>query len=509
MVRRARRSGKAATGGKGKPGKANGGGGPGKAKGGAIPNEWHKRNPEHNPKYKSELCKSWATTGACRFGAGCVFAHGASELRSAVPDAHVAATKSKPSGRSRRAGGGRQRAEPAPAVCPPCADPEPEPAQPASQPVSPVASESGDVEPAGPPLLLRSDSVRAADGLFLSDEVETVVLGENVNKARSRFSFAATPRDTTAQWTTAECVRWAKARGVSTAVAERFREHEIDGSDLLCLTKDNLREMGIVQMGPLLKLTKGLTELQNGPGQAVAPATKPEVPQETEMKELVPFFGSDCQLDEMHGLEDCHAIAQPVSAQQLWEEAAAVLERGDDAAELNIVLQSADAANKSAEVIRGDAAAGQSLPMVAAQHGRPACLRRLLAVPAGKASVNAATADELVTALHQAAAAGSEPCAAALLEAGANPSLRNKHGVDAARIAADHNNTALATTIARAVLRKAKGAAKKPHVSRAKLADDLSAWRQGAPARTRGGGGGRQRQGRRTSGPSGSAASAA
>ena len=507
MVRRTRRSGKAATGGKGKPGKANGGGG---GKGGAIPNEWHKRNPEHNPKYKSELCKSWTTTGACRFGAGCVFAHGASELRSAVPDAHVAAaTPAKPSGRSRRAGGGRQRAEPAPAVCPPCADPEPEPVQPASQPVSPVASESGDVEPAGPPLLLRSDSVRAADGLFLSDEVETVVLGENVNKARSRFSFAATPRDTTAQWTTAECVRWAKARGVSTAVAERFREHEIDGSDLLCLTKENLREMGIVQMGPLLKLTKGLTELQNGPGQAVAPATKPDAPHETGMKELVPFFGSDCQLEEMHGLEDCHAIAQPVSAQQLWEEAAAVLERGDHAAELNIVLQSADAANKSAEVIRGDAAGGRSLPMVAAQHGRPACLRRLLAVPAGKASVNAATADNLDTALHQAAAAGSEPCVSALLEAGADPSLRNKHGVDAARIAADHNNTGIATAIARAVLRKAKGAAKKPHVSRAKLADDLSAWRQGAPTRTRGAGGGRQRQGRRASGPSGSAASAA
>jgi hypothetical protein len=34
-----------------------------------------------NPLYKTELCRSWEETGACRYGAKCQFAHGGEELR--------------------------------------------------------------------------------------------------------------------------------------------------------------------------------------------------------------------------------------------------------------------------------------------------------------------------------------------------------------------------------------------------------------------------------------------
>ncbi|CAI5977210.1 unnamed protein product [Closterium sp. NIES-64] len=34
-----------------------------------------------NPLYKTELCRSWEETGACRYGGKCQFAHGRDELR--------------------------------------------------------------------------------------------------------------------------------------------------------------------------------------------------------------------------------------------------------------------------------------------------------------------------------------------------------------------------------------------------------------------------------------------
>jgi hypothetical protein len=35
----------------------------------------------HQSLYKTELCRSWAETGACRYGNKCQFAHGVEELR--------------------------------------------------------------------------------------------------------------------------------------------------------------------------------------------------------------------------------------------------------------------------------------------------------------------------------------------------------------------------------------------------------------------------------------------
>jgi hypothetical protein len=37
--------------------------------------------PQHNPLYKTELCRSWEEFGSCRYGAKCQFAHGREELR--------------------------------------------------------------------------------------------------------------------------------------------------------------------------------------------------------------------------------------------------------------------------------------------------------------------------------------------------------------------------------------------------------------------------------------------
>ena len=50
-----------------------------------IPNEWHKRSKELNPKYKTKLCKSWINKGCCKYGNNCVFAHSNEELKQCLP----------------------------------------------------------------------------------------------------------------------------------------------------------------------------------------------------------------------------------------------------------------------------------------------------------------------------------------------------------------------------------------------------------------------------------------
>jgi hypothetical protein len=46
---------------------------------------WHKRDPEHNPRYKTVLCHDYMNYGHCRFGATCVYAHGEYEKRELTP----------------------------------------------------------------------------------------------------------------------------------------------------------------------------------------------------------------------------------------------------------------------------------------------------------------------------------------------------------------------------------------------------------------------------------------
>ena len=37
--------------------------------------------PKRNENYKTRLCNNFQSTGACKFGASCLYAHGPAELR--------------------------------------------------------------------------------------------------------------------------------------------------------------------------------------------------------------------------------------------------------------------------------------------------------------------------------------------------------------------------------------------------------------------------------------------
>lgn len=433
----------------------------------AIPNEWHKRSAELNPKYKSQLCKSFMEMGpdGCRFGDGCVFAHGEHELRVAQKDDIVANTR-----RSRGSKSNKALREPrvqfhedaelqqchdcsSRPVTPVC-DEEPEPVPEwATADIEPAELSSGCTINTGPPLLARSDSVLAADSLFLDETIDTttvadgpVVYGEEISpesQLRSRFSFAtcATPRECPSEWNSSQVVSWVRSRGVPDKVAALFAEHEVDGGDLLSMKKTELREVGVTKMGHVMKLVKGIAEL-NG-ATATAPVNSLVVASEPNLKDTT----------RLAGLTSSAVSAHAVGPSQLIAEAVDVIKQSDNVQGLNEVLQSAVMANKAAEVIRGEAD-GISMPlslcMHAVKHGRVRCLERLLRELAAQETVNAVRVDDGCTALHLAAYSGAAGCVRLLLQAGADASLVNRYGETAAECASKRGHVMISDLIAHA-----------------------------------------------------------
>jgi len=191
-----------------------------------IPNEWHKRSAELNPKYKSQLCKNFMEKGSegCKFGDSCVFAHGHHELRVAQKDDVVAQTRRTRRGRTKKGNTDpnprvhfRKEAE---LLCRECD----------SRPASPVFDEATDHEATGPvpewaaveidpgtefnfgtastastastvsvaPLLLRSNSVLGADNHAPDDVAGSstvserpVVYGEEACATATDFTCGA------------------------------------------------------------------------------------------------------------------------------------------------------------------------------------------------------------------------------------------------------------------------------------------------------------------------------
>ena len=430
----------------------------------AIPNEWHKRSAELNPKYKSQLCKNFMDKGpdGCRFGDDCVFAHGSHELRVAQKD-DILTTSRRPRGNKPHNEGKQVQFKDV-------AD-EPQCFECSSRPVSPVHDEepeavpewaTADTDPTtafsfdtfDTPMLVRSDSVLAADKLFLSDAIDTstvadgpVVYGEELN---SRFSFAtATPREVNPKhWTSSQVVAWVRSKGIADEVAGLFAEHEVDGESLLCMTKEDLRDVGVTKMGPLLKLSKGIAQLS---GTASTPAgnTEPVVVTDA-LKTQAAGTADSCSSSSLKDLARLEAAltsmvsAQAVGASQLIAEAAEVLKHSDNVPALNDVLQSAVMANKIAEVIRGESdTMSLTLCMLAAKYGRVSCLERLLRELSAQETINAVRVDDGCSALHLAAYRGSAGCVRLLLKAGANPNLINSYGETAADCAVKRGHGSL------------------------------------------------------------------
>ena len=480
-----------------------------------VPNEWHKRSAELNPKYKSQLCKSFMDKGpdGCRFGDACVFAHGAHELRVAQKDDVLT--------KARRSRGNKPHNERKRVQFNDAAD-EPQCLECNSRPVSPVRDEepeavpewaTAEIDPGtafsfDTPMLARSDSVLAADSLFLSDTIDTstvadrpLVYGEEVN---SRFSFAtATPREVhPKQWTSSQVVAWVRSKGIADEVAALFAEHEVDGESLLCMTKEDLREVGVTKIGPLLKLSKGIAQL----------AVNAEPVAVTDVLKTQPAGTADgCTPGSLKDLASLEAAltstvsAQAVGASQLIAEAAEVIKHSDNVPALNQVLQSAVMANKIAEVIRGESdTMPLTLCMLAAKYGRVSCLERLLRELSAQETINAVRVDDGCSALHLAAYRGSPGCVRLLLKAGAKPNLINSYGETAADCAVKQGHGSLSdlcatvtlplksdsnTTVGRSPSRQpsekfAKVLQPRRHAkkSRDTLASELSAWRNGSVA---------------------------
>merc|ERR1711988_1964989 len=260
----------------------------------------------------------------------------------------------------------------------------------------------------------------------------------------SRFSFAnATPREAHPKhWVSTQVVSWVRSRGIPDEVAALFGDHEVDGEDLLSMTKTELREVGVNKMGHLMKLAKGIAELN---GTAASAAMTAEMAPQSQ-----PAY-TTCSLK---GTTDVAPPTSMVSAQavgqsQLITEAADVIKKADNVPGLNEVLQSAVMANKIAEVIRGESdVVPVTLCMLAAKHGRVGCLQRLLGELAAQQTVNSVRVDDGCSALHLAAYSGSAGCVRLLLKAGADTSLVNRYGETAADSAAKRGHGSLSDTIA-------------------------------------------------------------
>jgi len=289
-------------------------------------------------------------------------------------------------------------------------------------------------------------------------------------------------------------------------VAALFAEHEVDGDDLLSMTKTELREVGVTKIGHQIKLVKGIAELNGTTAAApintvvVADALKSE-PAGSNLKDLTRLAALTSTVS-----------AQAVGPSQLIAEAAGFIKQSDNVQGLNDVLQSAVMANKASEVIRGEAegvAMPISLCMHAAKHGRVGCLERLLRELAAQETVNAVRVDDGCTALHLAAYSGSAGCVKLLLKAGADTSLVNRYGETAADCAVKQGHVMLSKFIVHAAGNVAslalqsdskkmmgRSPARQPserftkimqprrHAkkSRDTLASELSAWRNGSAA---------------------------
>tara|TARA_Y100001980_G_scaffold46327_1_gene29984 strand:+ start:3475 stop:4332 length:858 start_codon:yes stop_codon:yes gene_type:complete len=216
-----------------------------------IPKEWHKRNAKDNPKYKTKLCNNWMNTGECEFGSRCVFAHGPNELRQSC----LRRDKNK------------KYTPPPPIIVSKC---------------NGHCGSWADNCFCNTPEITQDEITQDK---FYQDKKE-----DNKVRETSRYNFATDKqyREDKAieDWSIYECIEWMISKNIPYYVCELFVKHEIDGSTILLLTKEDLTSIGI-KIGMAFKLLYYLNEFRN------------------EIKcDLVPFYSSDAKLENMECLEE-------------------------------------------------------------------------------------------------------------------------------------------------------------------------------------------------------------
>ena len=211
-----------------------------------IPKEWHKRNAKDNPKYKTKLCNNWITKGECEFGSRCVFAHGPKELRPSC----LRRDKNK-------------KYTPPPPII-----------------VSKCNGHCGSW----------ADNCFCNTPEITQDEFYPDKKEDNKVRQTSRYNFVTDKQykedKAIEDWSIYECIEWMISKNIPHYVCELFVKHEIDGSTILLLTKEDLTSIGI-KIGMAFKLLNYLNEFRN------------------EIKcDLVPFYSSDAKLENMECLEE-------------------------------------------------------------------------------------------------------------------------------------------------------------------------------------------------------------
>jgi len=272
-------------------------------KGDNSPNEWHKRHGSKNPKYKTELCHRWEQHGTCKYGSRCAFAHGKEELRQCQPvDNHSPKGPRVLRGRKQR-NLQIQRSESRGFIVfeNTTSEESEEPMAPKS--ISPVQFE-----------LERSESLYSKytnsdpkDTDIVDKTAESIYKDDEKSREVSRYNFAMNPlfiekEKQITDWSTEQCIEWAISSNIPKYVGELFTEHEIDGTNLFLLTKNDFRNMGI-KIGNLVKLMKALTELKKKSGKPTNPT------QEYHEHKLVPFYNKDIPVEDYKCLED---FASPI-----------------------------------------------------------------------------------------------------------------------------------------------------------------------------------------------------
>ncbi|MBI28480.1 MAG: hypothetical protein CMI95_01135 [Pelagibacteraceae bacterium] len=251
-----------------------------------IPNEWHKRKSKDNPRYKTQLCSHWINTGECRYGSRCVFAHGETELRNQEKN--------------------KKYSPPPPIIVSKCN--------------GSCGSWADNCFCARWPVS-RQDYTTIQDNTkcnqvtefnsfntnfqIITDDITNitskVISPDNLCKNTrntSRYNFTEEtikPKKSKAieEWSISECIEWMISKNIPHYICELFIKHEIDGSNILLFTKEDMVSIGI-KIGMAIKLINYLNEFRN------------------EIKcDLVPFYSSDVNLENMEWSENESPVWTP------------------------------------------------------------------------------------------------------------------------------------------------------------------------------------------------------
>jgi len=437
---------------------------------------WHKRDPEANPRYKTQLCSHFMSTGHCPYGDSCVYAHGEHEKRDLTPHAlAMRAQRQQRREREQREQEQRQRHaldsqdEARPSVC------------------SPLASRP-DTNPVG---LLWSNP-----GLWSAPEPQTSKIGSadskdadgddnscGIDLARMTSDLVATESDEPTQISTQD----AKIKQLE-ALAHLYGTKMLTQKELTQKMIALLDGASTIQEGQLRSLAHlyatgcfTLDELKDKVSAIVSPAspTRAGAPSTNPANGLIGEMLSDPVEEPEEPLCSSWKVSPSSAKSEVFSSSDEDIKFGVDSEEDEIskfdrAIKMIDASDAQAELsdllnaspaLAGMVRYGRTLLMQAAKKGREGCVRELSQIMEA-AQLDRRTKEKEprtdgdskkggYTALHYAAYHGHRGVVEALLKAGSDATIMNAAGETPARTAG--SNGAIASLLKAAASKMRKG----------------------------------------------------